>query len=911
MKINTEAPVLVTRARGPRFSFAHFFAPRSIAVIGASERAGSVGRALAENLAAFEGEVFSVNPRHRSVLGRPAWARVGELPVTMDLAVIATPAAVVPQIVRECAEAGVKAAIIYAAGFKEAGPVGAELERQVVIEARRNGLRLIGPNCLGLMVPRRKLNATFAPALARAGSVAFISQSGALCSAVLDWSRRENVGLSAFVSVGSMADVGWGDLIMALGDDPFTRSILLYMESIGDARSFLSAAREVAFTKPIIVVKAGRTAAAAKAVAAHTGALPGSDAVMDAAFRRAGVLRVDTIEDLFDLAEVLGKQPRPRGRRLGIVTNAGGPAALAVDRLVAEGGEVAPLTEETKRELDRVLPAGWSHANPVDVLGDADAARFGCALEQVVRDPTADAVLVILTPQAMSEPLATAERIKSIAALAGEKPLLTSWMGGAAVEAGEAVLNAAGIPTFKFPERAAQAFNYMWRYSANLEALYETPTLREAPPKRGDGRPRTDRALAAARRAHRAWLTAQEAKEILADYGIPVVASIPADTESEAVATAAKIGFPVAIKLQSETITAKRAVGGVHLNRRDAAEVRRAWKAIQRGVAETVGEHHFLGVTVERMVATDGIELRLGSFIDPEAGPVLVFGAGGRETGAADDTAIGLPPLTSTLARRLMEQTRVYRLRQRGPDTAPVDWAALEQVLVWFSQLVAEQNGIKEIDLNPLFILADHVVALDARIQLHEPELPAAQWPKLAIRPYPQHYATARTLTDGTPVVLRSIRPEDEPMMVRLHETLSEQSVYYRYFTAVSLEQRTRHARLARLCFIDYDREVALVAVHDNPRTGRSEILGVGRLCKAHGRNEAEFALVVSDSWQRRGLGTLLMGRLVEIGRAEGLTRLTGTILGENHAMRRVCERAGFRLQRPAGQADFVATCVL
>ena len=455
----------------------HFFAPRTIAVIGASAREGSVGRSLLENLHEFDGRVFPINPKHTAVLRLPAFARIADVPESVELAVIATPATFVPGIVRECVEAGVKAAIIHSAGFRECGPDGAALETEILAEARKGGLRIIGPNCLGLMVPHQRLNATFAPTMARPGNVAFISQSGALCTAVLDWSLRENVGFSAMVSVGSMIDVGWADLITSLGDDPHTRSILIYMESIGDARAFLSAAREVAWSKPIIVVKAGRTEAAAKAAASHTGALTGSDAVIDAAFRRVGVLRVETIEDLFDMAEVLGKQPRPRGPRLGVVTNAGGPAALAIDRLVAAGGEVAPLTDKTIAELDRVLPPHWSLGNPVDILGDADEWRYAKAVEIVVADPTTDGVLVVLTPQAMSDALGTAEKIKGLLRPNSEKPMLASWMGATAVEAGERLLNDAGIPTFKFPDRAAQAFGYMWRYSANLTALYETPVL--------------------------------------------------------------------------------------------------------------------------------------------------------------------------------------------------------------------------------------------------------------------------------------------------------------------------------------------------------------------------------------------------------------------------------------------------
>ena len=883
-----------------------FFAPETIAVIGASERAGSVGRALLENLYEFGGRVFPVNPRHASVLGMPAFADVSQIPEKVDLAVIATPAAVVPQVVRACGEAHVKAAIIHSAGFKECGPEGAERESEVLREAKRGGVRILGPNCLGLMAPHRRLNATFASTMARPGQVAFISQSGALCTAVLDWSLRDNVGFSAMVSVGSMLDVGWGELITSLGDDPHTRSILIYMESIGDARAFLSAAREVAYTKPIIVVKAGRTEAAAKAAASHTGALTGSDAVVDAAFRRAGVLRVDTIEDLFDLAEVLAKQPRPRGPRLGIVTNAGGPAALAVDRLVASGGTVADLAPKTIADLDLVLPAHWSRANPVDVLGDADDERYAQAVEIVARDPETDGILIVLTPQAMSDPLGTAQRIRAFAAGHREKPVLASWMGGTAVEAGETTLNEAGIPTFKYPDRAAQAFEYMWRYSANLRALYETPVL----PDRGRAGVAhgVGEIIRGARQHSRVILTQHESKEILAAYGIPVARAFPALTEDAAVAAAAKTGYPVAIKLHSETITHKADVGGVRLDVRDAAEVRAAWRAIEQAVAEKAGAGHFLGVTVERMIPRDGCELILGSSVDPQFGPVILFGAGGRWVEVLRDRAIGLPPLTSTLARRLMEQTRIHSALKTLTGGKAIDLPALEQVLVRFSQLVAEQCWIQEIDVNPLSVSSERIVALDARIILHPATVSEEQLPTLAIRPYPQHYTTPCTLANGAHVTLRSIRPEDEPLMVRFHETLSDQSVYYRYFTAMSLTQRTNHERLARLCFIDYDREIALVAVHEIPGAHETEIVGVARLCRAHAKNEAEFAVVVSDGWQRRGLGTQLLRKLVEIGRQERVGRIVGTILSENEGMRRVCERVGFKLRRRATEAEFFAS---
>lgn len=878
-----------------------FFAPRSVAVIGASERPGSVGRALLENIADFGGAVHAVNPKHATVLGRRAWPRIEAVPGPVELALVATPAATVPEVIRDCVRAGVRGAIVLSAGFRECGPAGAALEREMLAEARRGGLRIIGPNCLGLMAPHAGLNATFAAPLAQPGHVAFVSQSGALCSAVLDWSRREKVGFSAFVSVGSMLDVGWGDLIDALGDDPRTRSIILYMESIGEARAFLSAAREVSFSKPIVVVKVGRTAAAARAAASHTGALTGSDAVIDAAFRRAGVLRVATIEDLFDLAEILAKQPAPRGRRLGIVTNAGGPGALAVDQLVAIGGELAPLAPETLAGLDAVLPAAWSRGNPVDLLGDADAARYERAIDLVTRDPNTDGVLVILTPQAMTDPLAVAQGIGRIGPRPGGKPLLASWMGGPGVAAGEAVLNEAGVPTFPYPERAAVAFDYLWRHGDNVRALYETPVLAPAPPAPAGTYPDPDDVLRAARRQRRTLLTQAESKQLLAAHGIPVVPAFAAETEDAAVERARALGYPVAVKVDSRVVTHKRAAGGVRLDVRSAEGVRQAWRAIRRAVTERAGPEAFLGVTVERMVPPDGVELLLGSSVDAQFGPVVVFGAGGRLVEVLSDRALGLPPLTSTLARQLIAGTRIAQALAGAPGQPAVDLAALEQLVVRFSQFVAAHPRIKEVDINPLFAGPGGLVALDARIILHDPDLADEQLPVPAIRPYPAQYCSTFPLPAGGTALVRPIRPEDEPLLAAFHATLSDRSVYYRYFAALSLRQRTSHARLSRLCFVDYDREIALVVLVDAPRTGGPAVAGVARLCRARVRTEAEFAVVVSDDWQRRGIGTRLLRQLVEVGRAEGLKRISGQVLAENGGMLRTCERVGFKIRHGGG----------
>ncbi|MDZ7262303.1 MAG: bifunctional acetate--CoA ligase family protein/GNAT family N-acetyltransferase, partial [candidate division KSB1 bacterium] len=680
------------------------------------------------------------------------------------------------------------------------------------------------------------------------------------------------------------------------GDDPHTKSIVIYMETIGDARSFLSAAREVAFTKPIIVIKPGRTEGAARAAASHTGSLTGSDEVLEAAFRRTGVLRVNAIAELFYMAEVLAKQPRPRGPRLTILTNAGGPGVLATDALITNGGELAELSEETMNLLNQLLPPHWSHNNPIDILGDADPIRYAKALEIAAKDPNSDALLVILTPQAMTDPTQTAEQLKPYAKL-GDKPILASWMGGAEVAAGEMILNRANIPTFPYPDTAARMFNYMWRYSYNLRGLYETPVLPLASEQVTATRARAGELINQVRQSGRILLTEFESKQLLSAYGIPTVETQIATSEAEAVKVADDLGYPVVLKLHSETITHKTDVGGVQLNLKDADAVRRAYRAIESSVRQKAGAEHFLGVTVQPMIKLDGYELIIGSSLDPQFGPVLLFGSGGQLVEVYKDRALALPPLNTTLARRMMEQTRIYKALKGVRGRQPVDLAALEQLLVLFSQLVVEQRWIKEIDINPLLASPERLIALDARVVLQEPQVTEAQLPKLAIRPYPSQYVTPWTMKDGTPITLRPIRPEDEPLMVKFHETLSERSVYFRFFHNIKLSQRVAHERLTRICFIDYDRQMALVADYQDPKTGLHEILGVGRLTKLHGTNEAEFAIIVTDKAQGRGLGTELLRRLVQIARDEKLERITGDILPENRDMQHVSEKVGFRLR--------------
>ena len=874
-----------------------FFAPRSVAVIGATEKAGSVGRSILWNLISspFGGTVYPVNAKRSSVLGIKAYPSISAIPGKVDLVVIVTPANTVPGLVRECGANGVQGVVVISAGFRETGPEGAELEKHVVAEARRAGIRLIGPNCLGVMCPITGLNATFAQTMAKPGSVGFLSQSGALCTAVLDWSLREQIGFSAFMSTGAMADVNWGDLIDHLGSDPNTRSIVIYMESVVDARSFLSAAREVALQKPIIVIKAGRTAEGTKAASSHTGSLAGSFDVLDAAFRRCGVLRVETIGEMFDMVEVLGRQPRPNGSKLLILTNAGGPGVLATDALLTGGGSLAELSEDTMRGLNAVLPQHWSHGNPVDVIGDADAERYAKSLEVASKEKDADGLLVIMTPQGMTDPVKIAEGLRAYSSLPG-KPVLASWMGGYEAEPGEAILNAAGIPTFPFPDAAVQAFLLMAKYTYNLKGIYETP-LRVEDRTTPNARPHIEAHLEEIRQQGRTILTEFEAKEVFKAYGIPVVETLIAKSAAEAVEHAKALGYPVVLKLHSETITHKTDVGGVQLNLGDGAAVERAFQNIELSVLEKAGAGHFDGVTVQKMVRSSGAyELILGSSIDAQFGPVLLFGMGGQLVEVFKDRSLAIPPLNTTLARRMMEQTKIYKALHGVRGRKPVDLPRLERLLVRFSQLVMEQPWIKEIDINPLLVSSDDIIALDARIILHDKNTPACALPKMAIRPYPAEYSKEIEKAGKPAIGIRPIRPDDEPLIVKFHGTLSERSVYMRYFAWMKLGQRTAHDRLVRMCFIDYDRQIAFVAETTNEFSGEREIIGVARLVKSANGKEGEVAFVISDAHQGQGIGREMMALLVEFARDEEMGALTATFIRENTPMRKLLERFKFEV---------------
>ncbi|MBW8888919.1 MAG: bifunctional acetate--CoA ligase family protein/GNAT family N-acetyltransferase [Fibrobacteres bacterium] len=882
-----------------------FFHPRRVAVVGATDKQGSVGRAVFRNLLRNPSGVpiVPVNPARPSVADVKAYPSLTRIPDPVDLAIIITPAASVPGLIQECVDMGVQAAVIISAGFRETGPAGLAIEQEVMLKARGK-LRIIGPNCLGIMNPLLGLNATFAGDVARPGNLAFLSQSGALCTAILDWSLKAGIGFSGFVSTGSMMDVGWGDLIDYFGDDPNTKAILLYMETIGDARAFLSSAREVALSKPIIVIKGGRTEEAAKAVSSHTGTLAGSDAVLDAAFRRVGVQRVDSIAELFYLASSLGQQPRPKGPKLTVVTNAGGPGVLCVDALIRDGGSLAPLTPETSKALDAILPPHWSHNNPIDVIGDADPDRFTEAVRIALADPASDGVLAILTVQAMTDPAVTAQKMASLER-PSDTPLLASWMGGASMDEGIKLLNGAGIPTFPFPDTAARIFNYMAAYQKNLRNLYETPRM---PGKEEDARERrsaVEAILAGPWEAGRATLTEWESKRVLKAYGVPVVETAVAHSEADAAEKAASIGYPVVLKLHSETLTHKTDVDGVVLDLRDAEQVRKAFQAIRASVATKAGAQHFQGVSVQPMIREKGYELILGGNVNPQFGPVVLFGWGGTLVEVMQDTSLALPPLNTNLARLLMERTRVFRALQGARGKPRVDLKALQETLVRFSYIMLENPRIKEIDINP-FLVSDKVqIALDARVILHERDVDLDGLTRPAIRPYPSQYMWNFSLRDGRRVLLRPIRPEDEPLIARFHGRLSERTVYNRYLRTTHLDHRVAHDRLVRICFNDYDRNLALIAVTEAAGAGQPEVSAVARLVKKRGGQEAELSLLVEDGYQSQGLGKELVRRLLQVAVAEGMERVVAHILESNQAMQALCRGLGFRLS-PEGTADSV-----
>ena len=872
------------------------FNPQNVAIIGASDVEGSVGYAIVKNFtqSGFAGKVYFVNIKKPEILGVKTYQTVDQIPEPVDLAMIATPAKTVPGVMEECGKAKVKGVIIVSAGFKEVGPAGKALEDQVGQIAKKHGIRVIGPNCIGILRPRINLNATFLDKMPKAGNVAFLSQSGALGSAILDWAIHENIGFSNFVSVGSMIDVDFGDLIDYFGSDPKTKSILMYVEGITEARKFMSAARHFARTKPIIVVKSGKFTESAKAAASHTGSLSGSDDVYDAAFKRAGVVRVNEIADLFNAAEVLGTQPLPKGNNVAIITNAGGPGVMATDALIGFGGQLAKISQKTIDSLNAVLPPFWSHGNPIDVLGDAKADRYKAAMDCALNDENVDGILVIFTQQAVSE---SVEIAKDIVELVRNKPyqnktIVTSFMGFGAVQEANNILNANNIPTYSTPEQALKTYMYMYNYQRNIEDLYETPEelpVDASPPKRP--------ILAILKNAafeDREVLTEDEAKKILKYYNFPVVRTAVANNVDEAVAFATEMGFPVVLKILSPQIIHKSDAGGVILNVNSPREVRDAFELlIQRATAYNPNAQ-IIGVTVQPMVEKKGHEVIIGGKTDPVFGPVILFGMGGVGVELFKDVSIGLPPLNTTLIRRMMEETKVYRLLKGFRGSAPVDLKRLDETILQFSQLLVDFPQIKEIDINPLLISEKDACVLDARIVVDKDKVCKKFEPHehMVISPYPKKYEILWLLKNGQEVLLRPIKPEDEPMWIEWFQSLSEESIRYRFFQML---KDTPHEVRVRYCNVDYDREVALVA--EMVENGKRKILGVSRLSIEPDGKHGEMAFIVSDYWQGLGLGTKLVDYSLDIAKEKGVESVYAIMLQDNYRAISLTKKMGFGIE--------------
>ena len=868
------------------------FNPKSIAVIGASDKEGSVGYTLMKNLTElkYKGKVYPVNIRKSEILGFKAYQTVDQLPETVDLAIIAVPAKTVADVVEQCGKAGIIGIIIISAGFKEIGLEGKALEDKILEITKKYNLRIIGPNCLGIIRPSIRLNATFGTRMPKPGNIAFISQSGALGTAILDWAIHQNIGFSNFVSVGSMIDVDFGDLIDYFGTDPKTRSILMYIEGITNAREFMSATRHFARTKPIIVVKAGKFGESAKAAASHTGSLTGEDMVYDAAFKRAGIVRVDEIDDLFNSAEVLGMQPLPRGPNLAIVTNAGGPGVMATDALLAIGGKPAKLSQKTMERLNSVLPRYWSKGNQIDILGDAKADRYKAVVEACFKDENVDGLLIIYTPQGVEDPAEIARNIVELCKSKGlRKTLLTSFMGHEEVEEANRIFTENSVPTYSTPEHAIATYMYMYQYKRNLELLYETPEelpVDSVPPKR----PLTV-IIRNVARENREILTEMEAKQLLENYSIPVVKTLVAKTANDAASSASQIGYPVVLKILSPQIVHKTDAGGVVLDINSEAELREAFDNVIQRAKEYNLEANIQGVTVQPMIKKRGYEIILGAKTDPLFGPVILFGMGGVGVELFKDVAIGLPPLNQTLARRIMEETKVYQLLKGYRNAPPANLKLLEEIMVRFSQMLVDFPQLKEVDINPLFINEMEAFALDARVVIDKERVFAKFEPHehLVISPYPKKYETLWKLRDGRTVLLRPIKPEDEPLWLEMFQNFSKESIRYRFFNII---EYTPHEVRVRYCNIDYDREIAIVA--ELTEDGQRKILGVVRVPIEPDKKTGEIAVIVADPWQGLGLGSKMFDHMIEICKDKKLETIYGYMLSDNQRAINLMKKMGF-----------------
>lgn len=881
----------------------HLFKPKSLAVIGATPREGAVGHVLVRNLlaAGFAGPIFPVNPKYKSVAGVFTYPNIADLPMTPDLAVVCTPPEAVPEVIAELAAAGNRAVVVLTAGMKRVRTAdGYTAETAMLATARAHGMRILGPNCLGILVPSIGLNASFAHRAALPGNIAFVSQSGALCTAVLDWASTRGIGFSHFVSLGDAADLDFGDIIDYLGSDPDTRAIMLYIESIRQRRNFVSAARAAARNKPILVIKSGRFADGARAAASHTGALAGADDVYDAAFRRAGMLRVYTVDELFAAVETLARSRRPVGDRLAILTNGGGIGVMAADALVERGGRVAPLSVDTTEKLNGVLPPTWSGANPVDIIGDAPGARYAAATNILAEAPEVDAVLVMHAPTATASSTEAAKAVIE-AVKTTKRPILTSWVGGDAVTEARGLFATAGIPTFETPGAAVGAFMHLVDYRRNQDMLMQAPpaVAHEFEPADAAGRRTIEAALGRDGGVGKGvMLSEPEAKAVLAAYGIPVVETTVARTPAEAVAAAKKLGFPVALKILAANITHKSDVGGVDLFLDSPESVENAANAMLVQIARRVPGAEIQGFTVQQMADRPGAhELIVGVTTDPVFGPVILFGQGGTAVEVIADRAVALPPLNMSLARELVSRTRVARLLKGYRDRPPVDMEAVCLTMVRISQMVVDLPEIAELDVNPLLADEKGVLALDARIRV-EPLAGDNASRRLAIRPYPQDLEEDFKMPSGRVVRLRPIRPEDEPEHYAFIAHLTPQDIRFRFFGQV---KELPHTEMARFTQIDYDREMAFIASAEKPGGGR-ETLGVVRTVTDPDNERAEFAIVIRSDQAQQGLGYRLLEKMIDYCRGRGTRGIVGQIMKDNPRMRELAKTLGFEEQTLMGE---------
>jgi acetyltransferase len=878
------------------FNLDKIFNPKSVAVVGASNEEGSVGYALMKNFteSGFEGHVYPVNLKKAEVFGLKAYPSVEQIPEPVDLAVIATPARTVPDVLEQCGKARINGTIIISAGFKEIGPEGKALEQEISRVKKKYNMRIVGPNCLGVIRPIMRLNATFIDKMPKPGNIAFISQSGALGSAILDWAMHENIGFSNFVSLGSMIDVDFGDLIDYFGTDPKTKSILMYIEGITDARKFMSAARHFARTKPIIVVKAGKFSESARAAASHTGSLTGEDMIYDKAFKRAGIVRVEEIADLFNCAAVLGTQPIPRGPNLAIITNAGGPGVMATDALIAQGGKLAKLSEKTMETLNSILPPFWSRGNPIDILGDAKADRYRAVVEACLDDDNVDGMVIIYTAQAVAEPVEVATSLAELIRSRSyqNKTILTSFMGYGPVEEANRTFIQNNIPTYSTPEQAVKTYHYMYQYKSNLELLYETPEelpVDVVPPKRP--------LLTIMRNvatANREILTEVEAKTFLEYYNFPVVKTRTAQTENEAALLASQLGYPVVLKILSPQITHKTEASGVVLDLTNENEVREAFKRIVQKAKEYNPNAEILGVTVQPMIKRQGYEVIIGAKADPLFGPVILFGMGGVGVELFKDFTIGIPPLNQTLVRRMMEETKVYQLLKGYRNMPPANIKLLEEIMVRFSQMLVDFPQLKGVDINPLFINEKEAFAFDARIVIDPQQVfkKLELHQHLVITPYPTKYETFWRLRDGRTVILRPIRPEDEPLWAEMFRNFSEESIRFRFFQIL---KDAPHETRVPYCNIDYDREIAIVP--ELTEEGSKRILGVARVSIEPDGKKGEIAFIVADPWQGLGLGTKMVDYVLEICADMKLETIYAIMLADNYRAVGLMKKMGFTVK--------------